>query len=56
MGTSEIIQKAVELGEPQGEITFEQLNELFSGLQVEPEDIERVMEALRDKGINLVEP
>ena len=50
-----IIQKVVELGRLRGFVTFDQLNELLPSATTEPEDIEALMEALSDEGINLVD-
>jgi Sigma-70 factor, region 1.1 len=56
---NEIVRKAIELGRPHGFVTFDQLDEL---LRVEtqaetmaPEDIEALLGALSDEGINVVE-
>jgi RNA polymerase primary sigma factor len=46
---------ALELGRPTGVITFDQLNALLPSAITEPEDIEAVMQALSDEGINLIE-
>jgi len=50
-----IIQKIIELGRLRGFVTFNQLNELLPSATTEPEDIEALMEALSDEGINLVD-
>jgi len=50
-----IIQKVIELGRLRGFVTFNQLNELLPSATTEPEDIEALMEALSDEGINLVD-
>jgi sigma-70-like protein len=55
MQRSEIIRKAIELGRPRGFVTFDQLNELLPSTTTAPEDIEAVMEALRDEEINVVD-
>jgi RNA polymerase primary sigma factor len=52
---SDIVRKAIELGLQKGFVTFEQLNELLPSATTSPEDIEAVMEALSDEGINVVE-
>jgi hypothetical protein len=36
-------------------ITFDQLNDLLPSATITPEDIEAVMRALSDEGINIVE-
>ncbi|UFZ06561.1 RNA polymerase subunit sigma-70 [Bradyrhizobium ontarionense] len=45
MRVSDIIRRAVEIGERKGWITFDELNELCHGSKVEPEDIELVINA-----------
>ena len=55
MRQRDMIRMAIELGRPTGVITFDQLNELLPSATTEPEDIEAVMQALSDEGINLVE-
>jgi hypothetical protein len=55
MTLSEIIRKAIETGKLHGTITFDRLNELAVGSKLEPEDIERLMSALSDAGVNVVE-
>jgi RNA polymerase primary sigma factor len=55
MGRQGIIQKAIELGRQRGFVTFDELNELLPSATTEPEDIEAVMEALSDEGINVVD-
>ena len=57
MRRNELIQKAIELGCMSGFVTFDQLNELLpTGKDaIAPEEIETLMEALGDEGINVVE-
>jgi RNA polymerase primary sigma factor len=55
MRRSEIIRKAIELGRPNGFVTFNQLDELLRSETMAPEDIETLFEALSDEGINVVE-
>jgi RNA polymerase primary sigma factor len=55
MGRQDIIQKVIELGRLRGFVTFDQLNEPLPSATTEPEDIEVLMEALRDEGINLID-
>ncbi len=55
MKVQEVIRRAIEIGKPNGEITFAQVNELC-GPDADPEVVERLFEALRDEGINVVEP
>ncbi|RXT44836.1 RNA polymerase subunit sigma-70 [Bradyrhizobium betae] len=47
MSVPEIIRRATEIGERNGKITFDELNELC-GNGIEPEDIERILNALSD--------
>ena len=52
----EIVRKAIELGRTHGFVTFDQLNELFpSDMTAAPEDIEQLLKALSDEGINVIE-
>ena len=56
MRRTEIIRKAIELGRVHGFVTFDQLNQLLpSESAATPEDIEAIVKALGDEGINLVE-
>lgn len=56
MKQQDAIRMALELGRRTGSIiTFDQLNGLLPPATVPPEDIEAVMQALSDEGINLVE-
>jgi len=57
MGLSAMIKRAIEIGEQQGFITFDQLNELtlLTATKIEPEDIEFLMTALSDHGIDVRE-
>ncbi|MBB4372666.1 RNA polymerase primary sigma factor [Bradyrhizobium sp. cir1] len=55
MNRQDAIRMALELGRPTGVITFDQLNDLLPSATITPEDIEAVMQALSDAGINLVE-
>ncbi len=52
---SDIIRKAVELGRDKGFVTFNELNELLPSATTAPEDIEDVMAALSDEGIDVIE-
>jgi hypothetical protein len=54
MSLSEIIRKAIEIGKTNGEITFDQVDELC-GPDEDPEVVECLFMALRDEGINVVE-
>ena len=55
MGRQGIIQKIIELGRQRGFVTFDQLNELLPSATTKPEDIEAVMTALSDEGINVID-
>ncbi len=55
MGRQGIIQKIIELGRQRGFVTFDQLNELLPSATTEPEDIEALMQALSDEGINVID-
>ena len=55
MQRQKMIRAAVELGRRTGFVTFEQLNQLLPAATAEPEDIEAIMLALSDEGINLIE-
>jgi sigma-70-like protein len=55
MNLPEIIRAAIEIGEANGTITFDQLNELIEEEKLEPEDIENLLLALRNEGIHVVE-
>jgi len=46
----EIIRQAIEIGERNGRITFDELNKVC-GSGLEPEDIERILNALSEAGI-----
>ncbi|WP_315776687.1 MULTISPECIES: RNA polymerase sigma factor region1.1 domain-containing protein [unclassified Bradyrhizobium] len=55
MQISDVIRHAIEIGERKGWITFDELNALCPGKTVDPEGIERIMQALSDAGIRLEE-
>ena len=50
-----MIQRIIELYRQRGFVTFDQLNALLPSTTTEPEDIEAIMEALSDEGINVVD-
>jgi hypothetical protein len=52
---ADIIRKAIELGEANGTLTFDQLNELIPSALAAPEDIETILSALSAKDIQIVE-
>ena len=54
MKLPELVRKAVEIGKVNGTITFDQLNELIAS-NLGPEDIENLLQALRNEGIDVVE-
>ena len=53
MDQRDMIRRAIELARPTGVITFDQLNELLPSTAANPEDIEAIMEALSDAGIQV---
>lgn len=55
MPRGDLIRKAIELGRQKGFVTFDELNEIWPSTTTEPEDIEAVMAALSDEGINVIE-
>jgi sigma-70-like protein len=55
MELRKLIGAAVEIGERNGAITFDELNELCPSWQATPEEIEQLMQALSDAGIDVVE-
>ena len=50
MNVPEVIRRAIEIGERNGKITFDELNELC-GNGVDPKEIERIFNALSEAGI-----
>jgi hypothetical protein len=54
MSVPEIIRRAIEIGERDGKITFDQLNQLCDP-GIDPKDIERILNALSEAGIWLEE-
>ncbi len=56
MRLDEIIRIAIKTGHRNGFLTFDQLNELLPAATTQPEDIEAVMEALSDYGIEVRDP
>ena len=55
MTLTDFIRIAIEMGRRNGFVTFDQLNELLPPATTEPEDIETVMQALSDEGIDVRE-
>jgi hypothetical protein len=55
MDLSAIIRRAIEIGGPHGFITFEQLDALLPTSVTETEDIEALLNALSDRGIDVRE-
>ena len=55
MRLQDAIRMALELGRPTGVITFDQLNDMLPSTTFTPQDIEAIMQALTDEGINVVE-
>ena len=59
MQRQEIVRKAIELGRPNGFVTFNQLDELLRAETraetMASKDIEALLGALSDEGINVIE-
>jgi hypothetical protein len=55
MPRSDIIRTAIELGRQKGFVTFGELNEIWPSTTTTPEDIENLMTALSEEGINVIE-
>jgi hypothetical protein len=56
MDWSEIVRKAISLGEATGYLTFAQINDLITEPKaVEPEDIDVLLTTLSNSGINVVD-
>jgi len=55
MDLADIIRRAIEIGDPTGTITFDQLNDLVPSDLSAPEDIETLLSTLSEKGIQIVE-
>ena len=55
MNLAELIRRAIEIAEPTGTITFDQLNALAPSDQIQSEEIEALFSALSDADIQLVE-
>jgi Sigma-70 factor, region 1.1 len=53
MKLPEVIRAAIEIGRRDGFVTFDQLNELVPSATTAPEDIEDLMQALSDEGIDV---
>ena len=51
MSLQDIIRRAIEIGERNGRITFDELNELCDGRVLDPKDIDRILNALSEAGI-----
>jgi hypothetical protein len=51
MSVPEIIRQAIEIGDRNGKITFDELNQLCDGRVPDPKDIERILNALSEAGI-----
>jgi Sigma-70 factor, region 1.1 len=55
MPWSDIIGKAIKFGRQKGFVTFGELNELLPSTTTAPEDIEALLSALSDEGIDVIE-
>jgi hypothetical protein len=51
MNVPEIIRRAIEIGERNGKMTFDELNQLCDSGVLDPKDIERILNALSKTGI-----
>ena len=51
MSVPGIIRRAIEIGERNGKITFDELNQLCDRRSLDPKDIERILNALSEAGI-----
>jgi hypothetical protein len=51
MNVPEIIRRAIEIGERNGKITFDELNQLCDSGVLDPKDIERIFNTLSEAGI-----
>jgi hypothetical protein len=51
MSVPEIIRRAIEIGERNGKISFDELNQLCDSGALAPQDIERILNALSEAGI-----
>ncbi|MCK1523877.1 MULTISPECIES: RNA polymerase sigma factor region1.1 domain-containing protein [unclassified Bradyrhizobium] len=51
MSVAEIIRRAIEIGERNGKITFDDLNQLCDSSALDPKDVERVLSALSEAGV-----
>ena len=60
MSRRDIIRKAIEFARQRGFVTFDQLNELLlnelsPSTESTPEEIEAILKALNDEGINVID-
>lgn len=51
MRVPEIIRRAIEIGQREGKVTFDELNELCGSRVLDPKDIDRILSALSEAGI-----
>lgn len=51
MSVPEIIRRAIEIGQRDGKITFNELNELCDSQVLDPKDVDRILSALTEAGI-----
>ena len=51
MSVPEIIRRAIEIGEQNGKITFDELNQLCDSRSLDPKDVDRIFNALSEAGI-----
>jgi RNA polymerase primary sigma factor len=55
MPRSDVVRKAIELARRNGFVTFGELDAIWPSAMTEPEDIEAVLTALSDEGINVID-
>ena len=53
MKLADVIRAAIEIGHRNGFVTFDQLDEFVPATSTGPEEIEAVMQALSDEGIDV---
>jgi Sigma-70 factor, region 1.1 len=51
MDVPEIIRQAIEIGERNGKITFDELNKLCDNRALDPKTIEHILNSLSEAGI-----
>ncbi len=54
MPRSDVVRKAIELARRNGFVTFGELDAIWPSAMTEPEDVEAVLMALNDEGIDVI--